>query len=615
MALPELLADDPVPGTNTPNATLAAAVLTAPAAGTQEAWTFVAAPQPTALQAPGQYHFVIDNEECLDVTGAGGTARTIVRGVNGVIAPHAAGAQVKNDLTAASLTAALAAASARGAVVDTPELHGAKRDGRLVLGTFTTGTKVFTATTGTFTAADVGKVFVLRNPASPYHTFVTTVASYTDAAHVVLTADAGANYASTFACLGTDDTAAVAAAVQGAVTTAQGLGLNAAKVALSEGIYILNGATTKNATYYGNAQIPLPVISPVTASKFALVIEGPIPADAQQHWDQTMPNLTGSVLFSTLQGLSIDGTWGPPSIIGGPTKTAQVSQGVTGFGGANNEWMNMHAIFRNFMIAVPFNPTQGAIDVREVANASVDGVGIFPFSTQLDLFSTGSSNFNAGGVGVYMPTLGNNALGEIGSLTVRGYNYGVGLADHANAKRLGLIYCNSAIVIGENGTGTPQEGIHIDYADVEGCTIGVDASIFNAAGGLSIFPLTIDHYDCEVTGTYDIDDPNNYLAGRITIANINQGTTGPKVNGAANMEIINVFQPRGHQAPPAVPASGTASVPVWRHAAVTVTGGTVTAIAVDGTATGLTSGTVIVPSGKTITLTYTVAPSWNWVLL
>lgn len=64
---------------------------------------------------------------------------------------------------------------------------------------------------------------------------------------------------------------------------------------------------------------------------------------------------------------------------------------------------------------------------------------------------------------------------------------------------------------------------------------------------------------------------------------------------------------------PAVPASTTAQfnasgIPV----AVTVTGGTVTVISVNGSATGQTSGTVIVPAGGTIAITYSVAPTWSW---
>lgn len=45
---------------------------------------------------------------------------------------------------------------------------------------------------------------------------------------------------------------------------------------------------------------------------------------------------------------------------------------------------------------------------------------------------------------------------------------------------------------------------------------------------------------------------------------------------------------------------------------VYVIGGTVTAIAINGTATGLTSGQIIVSAGETIRLTYSSAPTWKW---
>lgn len=64
---------------------------------------------------------------------------------------------------------------------------------------------------------------------------------------------------------------------------------------------------------------------------------------------------------------------------------------------------------------------------------------------------------------------------------------------------------------------------------------------------------------------------------------------------------------------PAIPASTVAQVNnsgVDCH--VYVTGGTVTVIAVDGTATGLTSGSFRLSNGQSITLTYSVAPTWKW---
>ncbi len=59
-------------------------------------------------------------------------------------------------------------------------------------------------------------------------------------------------------------------------------------------------------------------------------------------------------------------------------------------------------------------------------------------------------------------------------------------------------------------------------------------------------------------------------------------------------------------------ASGVASLnpnPVAQS--VTITGGTVTVIAVSGVVTGQTSGTFTVPAGGSITVTYSVAPSFT----
>ena len=66
---------------------------------------------------------------------------------------------------------------------------------------------------------------------------------------------------------------------------------------------------------------------------------------------------------------------------------------------------------------------------------------------------------------------------------------------------------------------------------------------------------------------------------------------------------------------PALPATGVAGTPIARDAAVTISGGTVTAIAIDGQTLGVTSGTVYVPAGKTIAVTYSAAPAWKWTLL
>jgi hypothetical protein len=65
---------------------------------------------------------------------------------------------------------------------------------------------------------------------------------------------------------------------------------------------------------------------------------------------------------------------------------------------------------------------------------------------------------------------------------------------------------------------------------------------------------------------------------------------------------------------PPVPASTVAYVnTTGQAAAVTLTGGTVTSVEVNGTQVATaTPVTVTVPAGASITVTYTVAPAWAW---
>jgi hypothetical protein len=69
--------------------------------------------------------------------------------------------------------------------------------------------------------------------------------------------------------------------------------------------------------------------------------------------------------------------------------------------------------------------------------------------------------------------------------------------------------------------------------------------------------------------------------------------------------------------PPSFPAAGSRFYnPFPFDCMVYIRGGTVTAIAFGaGGTTGLTSGSFLVPVGGSLTLTYTVAPSWIWCTL
>ena len=88
--------------------------------------------------------------------------------------------------------------------------------------------------------------------------------------------------------------------------------------------------------------------------------------------------------------------------------------------------------------------------------------------------------------------------------------------------------------------------------------------------------------------------------------------TGHKKMTAASARRIH-FAKRTDPSQPAVPATTVAYTNAFgSDCFVTVTGGTVTEIAVDGVDTGEISGMFFVANGHTITLTYTAAPAWVW---
>lgn len=119
-------------------------------------------------------------------------------------------------------------------------------------------------------------------------------------------------------------------------------------------------------------------------------------------------------------------------------------------------------------------------------------------------------------------------------------------------------------------------------------------------------------------------DPNRAADGMLTQKTEGQGngyglewcmplTAGLRTDTTATNG-TSLDQGAGFTAP-SVPASGT---PVTNTsplpATVTVSGGTVSNVVVNGVSVGTGDGTYTVPSGQAITLTYSAAPAWTWTL-
>lgn len=393
----------------------------------------------------------------------------------------------------------------------------------------------------------------------------------------------------------TDDTAAINNALDAAVTACIADGSMLCVLDLTAGIYQASSATIKGGATKGNAQIPIPAREPTAGQQLTIVLRCPIGSGTHDHWLQTTGQKTGAVIRTSLTGQTPDGTWGSPSVIGGPT--VDLASG--------SEFSSVRVILDNVAISAPPNPSVIGGDFRRcskldwtMASAIVDG-------TPAQMAVPTDSN----GIGFYMPRINNNDSVGGQKLTTAGFYYGVGISDHFACSELTTLYYNTAMFIQTSGVATYVHGLYVGYWSSEAGATILEKS--NDAG--NHIPIRIVGLDTETQSGTAIKDPGNNLHGSISYAS-NDGLD-PSVTGCANVRIINENRTRGNITAPSVPATTVASTPIFKDAAVTITGGTVTVIAVDGVATGLTSGTVIVPTGKTITLTYSSAPTWKWWLL
>ena len=99
-----------------------------------------------------------------------------------------------------------------------PETYGAKGNGKVYAdGVVTSGSANFSSTNATFTSADVGKYIMINSAQGDNQPPVTTtISTVTDSHHIVVATPLSANRSNVSFAYGTDDTAAVQAAVNAA---------------------------------------------------------------------------------------------------------------------------------------------------------------------------------------------------------------------------------------------------------------------------------------------------------------------------------------------------------------------------------------------------------------
>ncbi len=415
----------------------------------------------------------------------------------------------------------------------------------------------------------------------------------------------------------TDDTAAIKSALAAAYAYAIANN-NYYELIFNSAIYLIGGATstgTLGITGKCKAQIPLHVTA-TTNAKVTGVWRGTRDASALYHWQQTAVQQSGAVLKTTLDAsaqYSVTGT--EPSVVGGGIP-------ANGYGGITSVFGNDLIVLDGVTIQTPNDPHICGFDFRGVAEANVINASVM-VNAGGGLISAITLPTQAWQFGLAMPQTNNNDNCNVQVFSTEGQNYGIVASEHTVIWSLRACYCIAGLVASGGGTTTPH-GMIVYYAS---CEAGASALNINYNEGGSPIKIVVKCLDVEAGGApfgvfNYIQDPNNYGVGEVGMVNIGASTPRtatfagtPVMNGGSGLRIRALDLPLGHITAPSVPASTTALLNgSGAEAAVTVTGGTVTVIAVDGTATGLTAGTVIVPSNKNIALTYSAAPTWNWVL-
>ena len=500
-----------------------------------------------------------------------------------------------------------------------PETYGAKGNGIVCADVSTNGTT--TITSATVAAKGQAGMTIMINGANGTLAapLVTTISSITGTG-AVLAAAAGITASACAAVFGNDDTAAINSAISAAaayaITTS---GSYLGEVLFGSKAYMLTSGptqTTSPAVQNSQVQVPFPAVNG-QSQKLVIKLTGTGDNGHLEYFESITPNFAGTVLVSTLKNApsTPDPTFGAQSVVGGPS----------GGGAFTGGFANTKPVITGIAVYVPLFQNMIAFDLGFCAGLHMDACAAKGFAPAANLAGAAAAHpylsdlpASAGFQGTISrglrgPLVTNNDDFTIPSLAVEGFEVGALLQDHATVGRLATLYVD----VGVRVDSTVTNAANLTQISNWSCE-NFNGALQSTSGSGGYFPVDI-NLTTETTGgvdpTYDVSDSGNTLYG--TVRSFMNGRTSKQVivfSGGANLKIINGDIGSGHMAsPPAVPASGSAFALLYHDATYvfhTGAGVTVSAIAVDGTATSQTvaaassSVPIRVPSGKTITPTY-----------
>lgn len=461
----------------------------------------------------------------------------------------------------------------------------------------------------TSTSADEGKpVYVVGAGAggADYYGTIVAVQSHSQA---TLSANAGTTVTGKGCAFGSDAGAQIRQAVTDAYAFMASSRREAALVLNGSG-YGVAGALSLGGSTLGNAMFPLAPV-PVAGTKARLRLAGNADASALLHWQQEMPQMNGPTIVVLRPPAAVDPTYGPPSVFGGP---------FAGYGAAESVFSNMQVVLDGVSVALPWDSGFTGFDFYGLAEAVVRSGSALAMATVPGGAWPVITDFGAltrTAAGLRMPDTNNNDRSDIDYWSCEGLVYSAALSEHVTWRRIAGIYNFVAAQV-YAGASMPH-AMDGGYLSAEACGYAVGVMPSGVAGfpGGNTVKTVIRVVDLESAQL--LNDPDNLMSGKIGVTgNYTPAYGAISVNGGAGVKIYDLMHASGiHGSPPAVPASGTPLANLY-YADETVNvqpaGATITAIAVDGTTlTGITSGPVRVPSGRTIALTYSGGtPEWQW---
>lgn len=517
---------------------------------------------------------------------------------------------------------------------------GAKGNGVMVIDGIMSASSAALAcsTSAPFTSAAAGNVIAVMgagtsdfglatNAGRP---LVTTIASVSNSGHVTLTA------ASTNACsgagvvFGTDDTAAIQSAINAAFTYAVANG-GYAEVLFDPVYYIIGGAPVVGGSTLGNSQITLPV-NPESSStkKTTLVLKGLSlsGAPSPQFLDTgATPYVPGAVLCSLVAPGTLDGTYGPACVIGGPWN---------GYGGGGGTFTNSQIIIDGITVQPVYvindpgigapshgaGPVVGGINLYGIGAAWVRNYSFIPLAISLigtswpQWFYPNSWTGTQWQPGLYMPASGNNDGADIDRYTCYGAWAGVVGSEHCTFDVVRVLQSGPAIIA--QNPSSVAHGLAGRYLSVEASVYAVAA--YNSGAYASSGPIGVQilQADLESNGT-TVYDPGSFLRGGMNFQDndFTPGYLGNQFAGSPaniNFRLIQEYMPPGPVASPQAPPANNAAWQnyYYRDAWITLSATTITALKIDATAQNGLAGspatyTFLLPAGHSYTPTFTGA--------